>query len=123
VRALGSAAAVVVATALLAGCGGGDGGGGGASKTTTTTAATSAATGATSGKAIFTTVGCSTCHTLAAAGAKGQVGPDLDTLKPSAALVARQVTHGGGGMPAFANQLSAQQIDAVARYVARVAGR
>jgi cytochrome c6 len=113
VRALLPAAAAVAA-ALLAGCGGG---GGGSSKTTTTTPAA-----ATSGKAIFTTVGCSTCHTLADAGAKGQVGPNLDDLEPTTAKVVAQVTHGGGGMPAFSGQLSTQQIQTVARYVASVAG-
>lgn len=109
----------VAAVALLvAGCGGG-GGGGGETATTPTTAPTAVA----SGKQLFTTVGCSNCHTLAAAGAKAQVGPDLDTLKPTTAAIIRQVTHGGGGMPAFAGQLSPTQIQAVARYVSSVAGR
>lgn len=108
----------VAAVALLvAGCGGGGGGGGGGETATTQT------TAAASGKQLFTTVGCSNCHTLAAAGAKAQVGPDLDTLKPTTAAIIRQVTHGGGGMPAFAGQLSPTQIQAVARYVASVAGR
>jgi mono/diheme cytochrome c family protein len=74
------------------------------------------------GHALFTSVGCSSCHTLDAAGAHGQVGPNLDDLKPSAAQVARQVTNGGGGMPAFKDQLSAMQIRQVATYVAKVAG-
>jgi hypothetical protein len=39
------------------------------------------------------------CHTLAAAGATGTVGPNLDQLTPSQALVEHQVTNGGGGMP------------------------
>ncbi|WP_445152177.1 c-type cytochrome [Baekduia sp. Peel2402] len=101
------------AAAVLAGCGGGDGDGGGTSSTART------APQARSGQAIFTTVGCSTCHTLAAAGAKGQVGPNLDTVKATQAAVAKQVIHGGGGMPAFANQLSPSEIKAVARYVAQ----
>lgn len=107
--------AVAVAAALLAGCGGGGG-------DTTSTTSTAPATAA-SGEQLFTSVGCSNCHTLAAAGAKGHVGPNLDTVKPSTAKVVAQVTHGGGGMPAFAGQLSTEQIAAVARYVARVAGR
>ena len=37
---------------------------------------------ATSGADVFTTAGCPNCHTLAAAGANGRVGPDLDRLKP-----------------------------------------
>ncbi len=41
-------------------------------------------TGAASGKAVFTNNGCAACHTLAAAGAKGKVGPDLDQLAQEA---------------------------------------
>ncbi|HET6510295.1 MAG TPA: cytochrome c [Baekduia sp.] len=108
------AAAGAVALAV-AGCGGGG------SSTRTSTATTTSSAVAT-GKQLFTSVGCSSCHTLADAGAKGQVGPNLDTLRPSDAAVVRQVTHGGGGMPAFDDQLSAQQIQAVARYVSSVAG-
>lgn len=68
-------------------------------------------------------MGCASCHTLAAAGAHGQVGPNLDALKPSQATVVGQVTHGGGAMPAFRDTLDAAQIRAVARYVAQTAGR
>jgi cytochrome c oxidase subunit II len=53
-------------------------GGGGAPTSTSTAPSTSAATPA-AGKAVFTGVGgCNACHTLAAAGATGTVGPDLD---------------------------------------------
>jgi len=34
---------------------------------------------ATAGKAVFSSAGCAGCHTLSAAAASGQVGPDLDT--------------------------------------------
>jgi cytochrome c oxidase subunit 2 len=45
-----------------------------------TTPASSAATSPAAGKAVFTgAAGCSGCHTLAAAGATGTVGPDLGT--------------------------------------------
>ena len=37
----------------------------------------------TDGKAIFKGAGCAGCHTLAAAGATGTIGPNLDQLKPS----------------------------------------
>jgi mono/diheme cytochrome c family protein len=73
------------------------------------------------GKAIFAQ-SCASCHTLAAAGAHGSVGPNLDQLKPGEATVATQVTKGGGGMPAFAGTLAPKQIKAVAAYVAAVAG-
>jgi len=39
---------------------------------------------AASGKAVFANNGCAACHTLAAANAKGKVGPDLDKLPQEA---------------------------------------
>jgi cytochrome c6 len=91
--------------------------------TTQTTAAPSGTGDATAGKAIFTgSAGCSGCHTLADAGATGNVGPNLDQLKPTFARVEKQVTNGGGVMPAFKDTLSQQQIQDVAAYVSSVAG-
>ena len=89
--------------------------------TTTTPPATTTQQASADGKAIFT-ANCSSCHTLSAAGASGQVGPNLDTLKPSESTVSNQVTKGGGGMPAFSGQLSPAEIKAVAAYVASSAG-
>jgi cbb3-type cytochrome c oxidase subunit III len=66
---------------------------------------------------------CAGCHTLAAAGASGTVGPNLDQLKPALAIVVRQVTNGGAIMPAFKTKLSAAQIQAVAKYVSSSAGK
>ena len=66
---------------------------------------------------------CASCHTLAAAGSTGTVGPNLDQLKPSDALVVHQVTNGGGGMPAFGSSLSKAQIQSVALFVSSVAGK
>lgn len=101
-----------VLVALVAGCGGGDdGGGGGGSQPS-----------AGGGEKVFTD-NCSSCHTLAAAGASGKVGPNLDQLKPSANLVTTQVTNGGGGMPAFKGKLSEDQIKQVADYVSSNAGK
>lgn len=76
----------------------------------------------TNGEAIFK-ANCSSCHTLAAAGATGTVGPNLDQLKPALAVVVRQVTNGGAVMPAFKGKLSAAQIQAVAKYVSSSAGK
>ncbi len=78
--------------------------------------------GATDGKTIFATAGCAGCHTLAAAGASGNVGPNLDDAKPDKALVVERVTNGQGGMPSFKDQLSEQQIQAVADFVSENAG-
>jgi sulfite dehydrogenase len=77
----------------------------------------------TDGAAIFKGAGCAGCHTLAAAGAKGTTGPNLDQLKPALAIVVRQVTNGGAVMPAFKGKLSAAQIQAVAQYVSSSAGK
>jgi mono/diheme cytochrome c family protein len=77
----------------------------------------------TDGAAIFKGAGCSGCHTLAAASATGTVGPNLDQLKPSMAVVVKQVTDGGGIMPAFKGKLSVAQINAVAKYVSSSAGK
>jgi cytochrome c6 len=77
---------------------------------------------ATSGKDIFL-ANCGSCHTLADAGTSGKIGPNLDQLKPSLSIVQRQVTNGGGAMPAFKGQLTPAQITAVAKYVASVAGK
>jgi cbb3-type cytochrome c oxidase subunit III len=76
----------------------------------------------TNGKAIVKAA-CASCHTLADAGISGTVGPNLDQLKPSAAIVARQVTNGGAIMPSFKSKLTAAQIQAVAQYVSSVAGK
>ncbi len=89
---------------------------------TGTTTTTTTGGGAAGGKTVFTT-NCGSCHTLAAAGTSGNVGPNLDQLKPDLATVERQVRNGGGGMPAFEGRLSDAQIMAVAAYVAQNAGK
>ena len=94
-------------------------------QTTTTTATTGApaAGDPVAGKAVFTgSAGCSSCHTLADAGATGNVGPNLDDLKPSYDAVEKQVTNGGGVMPAFKDTLTEKQIEDVSAYVSSVAG-
>ena len=92
--------------------------------TTTTTPSSGGGGGAKpNGKQIFTSAGCSGCHTLKDAGATGNVGPNLDQLKPPKAVVAHQVEVGGGAMPSFKGQLTPAQIDAVAAYVSSVAGK
>lgn len=79
------------------------------------------------GREIFTEGGgelpaCAICHALEDAEATGDIGPDLDQLKPDEARVRVAVTEGVGVMPAFGEALTAKQIDAVARYVASAAG-
>ncbi len=77
------------------------------------------------GRRVFTELAqpsCGLCHTLQDAGTTGQIGPDLDTLKPKPEQVAAAVRGGVGIMPAFAESLSEEEINAVARYVAGVTG-
>jgi mono/diheme cytochrome c family protein len=70
------------------------------------------------GKEIFVgSAGCGGCHTLADAQTTGQVGPNLDQLKPSYDAAVAQVTNGGGGMPPFKDTLTEQQIKDVSAYV------
>jgi mono/diheme cytochrome c family protein len=96
---------------------------GGGATTTGTTAQGGGGAKQPDGKAIFASAGCASCHTLKDAGATGNVGPNLDTLKPSEATTEKQVTNGGGGMPPFKGQLSAAQIKAVAKYVSEASGK
>ena len=79
------------------------------------------------GRRIFTEGGgdqpaCAVCHTLADAEAAGTIGPNLDELKPEEDRVRLAVAEGVGVMPAFAEALAPEEIDAVARYVAEAAG-
>lgn len=69
------------------------------------------------GKAIFASAGCATCHTLAAAGATGTVGPNLDEAKPSVDKAVERITQGKGVMPSFKGQLTEAEIRAVAEFV------
>ncbi len=78
---------------------------------------------AAAGAKVFASAGCGSCHTLSAAKASGQVGPNLDDAKPGYDTVLAKVTNGGGGMPSFGGQLSEQQIRDVAAYVATSAGK
>ena len=60
---------------------------------------------------------CGMCHALQAAGSEGQIGPDLDQLKPSMPQVIMAVTNGIGVMPPFEGMLSSEEIEAVAYFV------
>jgi uncharacterized membrane protein len=82
----------------------------------------SATQGEPAGKLVFESAACGSCHTLADADSSGGVGPNLDTAKPSAALVAATVENGKGGMPAFKSKLSKQEIQDLSEYVASSAG-
>jgi cytochrome c6 len=76
-------------------------------------------------KYLFTvglTPACGLCHTLAAAGTSGQIGPNLDDLQPTAERVALAVKLGSGVMPPFDGKLDEEQIAAIAQFVAKATG-
>jgi cytochrome c6 len=78
------------------------------------------------GKQVFLEIAvpsCGICHTLADAGATGEIAPNLDELQPSEERVEAVVRDGIDIMPAFGDVLSEEQIKAVAHYVATVAGQ
>jgi len=72
---------------------------------------------AAAGKTVFASAGCGGCHTLKAADSTGNVGPNLDDLKPSFDQVEHQVETGGGAMPSFKDALSDKQIADVSAFV------
>jgi predicted ferric reductase/mono/diheme cytochrome c family protein len=81
--------------------------------------ATTVSGSATAGKTVFASAGCGACHTLEAAGAHGNVGPNLDELKPDAAHVSEVVASGKGAMPPYHGRLTDEQISDVAAFVAQ----
>ncbi|MFV0277130.1 MAG: c-type cytochrome [Parahaliea sp.] len=78
------------------------------------------------GRSVFLTKSqpaCGICHRLQDAGTTGAVGPSLDVLQPGAQQVLAAVSNGVGAMPAFGQQLSPDEIRALATYIAEVAGQ
>ena len=70
------------------------------------------------GKIIFVGDGnCATCHSLDDANSSGNIGPNLNEIKPDISRVLMAVTNGIGVMPAYQWQLSEEEIEAVATYV------
>ena len=70
------------------------------------------------GKNIFLEKGnCATCHTLFDAGSNGDIGPNLDVIKPNVGTVVMAVTNGIGVMPAYEGALTSKEIEAVAYYI------
>ena len=60
---------------------------------------------------------CGTCHTLQSAGSSGNIGPNLDILKPQIAQIVNAVTNGVGVMPPWEGILTFEEIEAVAYYI------
>ncbi len=117
-----------------------------APSTSSSSSSSSSASSTAEGKSVFTSAGCSSCHTLAAAGATGTIGPDLDArLRSDCASAASKPIRGAtlqecihtaitkpyafipsgyhaGVMPStFAQTLSSAQIQALVSYLSSVA--
>ena len=60
---------------------------------------------------------CGNCHTLQAAGSVGNIGPNLDQLKPSMPQIIYAVINGIGVMQAWEGILTDEEIEAVAYYI------
>jgi len=70
------------------------------------------------GKTIFLEQGnCAACHTLLDAGSDGNIGPNLNEIRPDIMRVIAAVANGIGVMPAYQGELSQEEIEAVAHYV------
>ena len=60
---------------------------------------------------------CSSCHKLKFANSNGEIGPNLDQLRPTFEQVLAAVTRGIGVMPAFDGILNLKEIEAVSYFV------
>ena len=70
------------------------------------------------GKKIFLEKGnCGTCHILSDAGSNGNIGPNLNDIRPDKMRVINAVTNGIGVMPSYQGELTVEEIEAVAHYV------
>ncbi len=71
------------------------------------------------------TAACAGCHTMKAAGAEGNVGPNLDTVDLTIESVVDMVTYGLGVMPAYGEDeiLTKDEINIVSFYVVNSAGK
>ena len=112
--------ALVVSLAVTA-CGGDDESSSPTTEETTTTETTTDGEATAMGKEVFV-ANCGSCHALSDAGTSGAIGPSLDGSSVSAEQIEAQVRAGGGGMPAFEDTLSDEEIQEVAVYVVAARG-
>ena len=105
-------AALALLAIAAAACGGSSGGG----STVVTTLPPPPQARLRLGAQVFT-ANCARCHTLAAAGARGTTGPNLDTIRLPGFFAEQQVRNGSGTMPGFQGKLTDAQIQAVVVYL------
>ena len=85
-------------------------------------AAPSATVDVAKGRQLFSQYGCGGCHTLADGGGSGGIGPSLDNNpRLTRDYVLGAVSEGRGSMPAFRDQMSADEIATLAAYVVQAA--
>ena len=60
---------------------------------------------------------CGICHSLKAANSNGEIGPNLNQLKPQLSQIIMAATNGIGVMPPLKGILTREEIEAVAYYV------
>jgi mono/diheme cytochrome c family protein len=79
---------------------------------------TAAAPDRAAGRRLFVAQRCGSCHALRAVGARGRIGPDLDTSERlSLAQVRASLVEGANGMPSYAGRLSPRQLDDLAAFL------
>jgi len=70
------------------------------------------------GKDVFLNkANCAACHTLADAESVGNIGPNLNQIKPEFTRILNAVSMGIGVMPAFEDMLTDEEIESVVHYV------
>ena len=72
------------------------------------------------GRALFIKTGCGNCHTVAAAGTTGQLGPNFDTSERLDRVQIRtEIDNGANGMPSFQGRFTRAQERAVIDFIYR----
>lgn len=74
------------------------------------------------GRQLFSQFACGSCHILADGGGSGGIGPALDNNpRLTHDYVVGAISEGRGAMPAFRDQMSAEEIATLAAYIVQVA--
>ena len=74
------------------------------------------------GRQLFAQYSCGSCHVLADGGGSGGIGPSLDNNpRLTRDYVVGAVSEGRGAMPAFRDQMSADEIATLASYIVQAA--
>ena len=129
-RLFGSSLVAIAISVALGACGGGE------SETAASAKRRAGGSALTAspkqGRQLFDSLGCSSCHSLAAAGATGTVGPDLDEVLPgvSAGFIKESILEPGAsiaaGYPGIMRsfgRLSAVELDSLVGFLVQSTSR